>query len=258
MLDIFPPVQVLLEMYTEEIGPILLKYLIALESESTSSNLNRYNFTLDSNPALREYAQNEVDKVARVLNEAWIWLEKEGFLAPLPNQTGEFAYITRKGKLQKDNSDFSSYRHADLLPTGNLDAQLAQKVKSLFAKGDYDDAVFQAYKEVEIRIRKIGGYADSMLGVDLARKAFHPDTGPLTDKSKVKSEQESMMHLFSGALGSFKNPGSHREVEFDNPAEVSEIILFANYLLRVVDSRKTEASIERMEAEQAVRPASNN
>lgn len=254
MKGIFPAPSELLELEPEEIAPFLLEHLLQIDNEPTSSQLNRYNYTLSTNPELQEYAQGQIDAVTKQITEAWTWLEKEGFIAPEPNQTGGFSYITAKGKKFESHTDFNAYKSAGLLPSKNLDPVLSQKVRPLFIRGDYDTAVFQAYKEVEVRIRKSGNYGNEVLGIDLARKAFHPETGPLTDKTRVKSEQEAMMHLFSGALGSFKNPGSHRDVNFDNPSEVAEIILFANYLLRVVDSRTPDAKLQKLESEQAVPP----
>ncbi len=44
------------------------------------------------------------------------------------------------------------------------------------------------------------------------RKAFNPDNGPLTRASDPVAEREALMHLFAGAIGSYKNPHSHRNV----------------------------------------------
>jgi Protein of unknown function (Hypoth_ymh) len=88
---------------------------------------------------------------------------------------------------------------ADLLPH-LLPPLFAEKVVPLFRRGDYDVAVLQAFKEVEVAVRKAAnvkgaGYADSEIGTTLMRKAFHPDTGPLTDSKKIPAEREADMHL---------------------------------------------------------------
>lgn len=77
-----------------------------------------------------------------------------------------------------------------------------------------------------------------MLGVKLMRKAFDPSNGPLSDMEAEESEREARSALFAGAIGSYKNPHSHRDVHLNDPAETVEIIMLANHLLRIVDVRK--------------------
>jgi uncharacterized protein (TIGR02391 family) len=67
------------------------------------------------------------------------------------------------------------------------------------------------------------------------RKAFHPDDGLLTDEEQERGEREATAHLFAGAIGVFKNPSSHREVQYDDPTYASEVVLFADLLLRMLD-----------------------
>jgi len=43
------------------------------------------------------------------------------------------------------------------------------------------------------------------------------------------------MNLFKGAIGVLKNPGSHREVEFEDPTEAAEAVLLADLLMRILD-----------------------
>jgi class 3 adenylate cyclase len=45
------------------------------------------------------------------------------------------------------------------------------------------------------------------------RRAFHPETGPLTDTSRVAAERDAEMALFAGAIGHAKNPPGHRDVD---------------------------------------------
>jgi uncharacterized protein (TIGR02391 family) len=69
------------------------------------------------------------------------------------------------------------------------------------------------------------------------RQAFRPDGGPLADPRQEKGEQDATSSLFAGAIGTFKNPTSHRDVEYDDPTEASDIVLLGDLLLRMLDRR---------------------
>ena len=225
--EIFPPIETAMELEPEELAPFVLKYL------GTQKNINRYNFTLRTSPELAGYAGQYLDEFCERLMEAWIWLEREMFIAPQPGQQGDWAFITRRGKRILEDQNFEMYKKAPLLPSENLDPVLVRKVKPLFIRGDYDTAIFQAFKEVEIRVRKKGGYDSSEIGVPLMRKAFQPNNGPLADAALDKGEQQAIADLFAGAIGKFKNPSSHRDVEYNDPNEAADIIHIANQLLRI-------------------------
>jgi hypothetical protein len=76
----------------------------------------------------------------------------------------------------------------------------------------------------------------SLVGVTLTRKAFHPETGPLTDTGRVTAEREGEMALFAGAIGYAKNPPGHRDAEVA-PQEAARLIVFAANLLEMVERR---------------------
>ena len=130
---------------------------------------------------------------------------------------------------------------ADLLPKPQLHSLIIQKVLPIFQKGDYDTAVFRAFKQVEVAVRKAGGYTETDIGVKLMRKAFNVKNGNLTDPEQQEAEKEARFFLFVGAIGAYKNPGSHREVEII-AEEVVEMIALASLLLRIVDSRDRSTS----------------
>ncbi len=175
--------------------------------------------------------------------EAISWLVTEGLLVPDPGQPAPGFYVpTRRAQSLKTRIDVEAFSRGRILPDELLPTVFAEKVVSLFRRGDHDVAVFQAFKEVEVAVRntanaKGAGYADSEVGTTLMRKAFHPDTGPLANKSLVPAEREAEMHLFAAAIGHAKNPTSHRDVAI-TALEAARLIIFASHLFEIVERRK--------------------
>ncbi len=181
-------------------------------------------------------ALNEERELTFALSEAWDWLVAHGLLARDPRQTGgrEFFFITRLGReIARDESAVPRLRAARRLDV-DLHPRLASRVPRQFLSGEFEAAGFLAMREVEIVVRDLSDAAESDYGVELMRQAFKPG-GALADPSLHASEQEAMMALFWGAIGLFKNPTSHREIEFGSPTEAAEVILFADLLLRLLD-----------------------
>jgi uncharacterized protein (TIGR02391 family) len=105
---------------------------------------------------------------------------------------------------------------------------------------------YARWREVEIRVRALGGFGDELLGVALMANAFTPKgPGPLADPQAEPGEQEAMMALFRGAIGTFKNPSSDRAVNYDDPILAAEVVLLADLLMRLLD---------RVEARQTAKP----
>jgi len=232
--QLFPPLDDFLTLPAEQIAPILLEYL-----QQFGDSIHRYNLTLQSSE-FGQYAGRKYAEAARAIQEAWSVLHVEGLIAPSAGDTSNHQwFITRKGKLIKNRGEYASYRHGYLLPENSLGPELEQKVRPLFLSGDYDAAVFKAFREIEVRVREAGGFSEELLGVPLMRTAFDIKSGPLTNQSRVEGERVATQHLFAGAIGIFKNPSSHRNVSF-NPEEAAAIIRFADYLLSWVESIEKE------------------
>lgn len=193
-----------------------------------------------ANAAIRAYQHNgirqdEATKITRALVEAYDWLLVHGLLTEGLTK-GEFAFITRKGLAVLDESDPVAYVRAEARLDVDLHPSIARRVRNQFLLGEYEQAALIAMREVEIRVRRLSNADAGDIGVKLMRQAFGA-TGPLTDAQAEKGEQDGMRELFSGAIAVFRNPVSHREVEYDNPTVASEVIFLADLLLRILDGR---------------------
>jgi len=171
---------------------------------------------------------------ARALTEAWEWLIARGMLAPDRDQHGDWVFITRRGREVAADRRGPERLRAERRLDVELHPRLEERVRRQYLIGEFEPAALMAMREVEIRVRELSNASQSDIGVRLMKMAFRRD-GPLADPVLDPGEQEATMALFWGAIGGFKNPSSHRQVEFDDPTAAIEIVLFADLLLRLLD-----------------------
>ncbi len=231
LADLIPDASSVLALEPEEIAGLVLE-LFASAGPHEGSRLNPA--TIATRETIGNYARDQQDAIALVIMEGWNWLLQEGLIAPYPENNYGWHFITRRGSKIKNRENLAAYRNTAILPRKMLHPIIDQACWSSFLRGDYDTAVFQAFKELEVSIREAGKFNADDYGVKLARKAFQ-EHGPLTDQSMLVSEQEALSHLFAGALGSYKNPHSHRKVKL-SVEETVEMIILASHLLKIVDS----------------------
>ena len=230
-----PNAEAVLQLEPEELAGFLLERFAHEPSEEPNDQLNRNNFSIEL-----DHMYGNDQRVSYAFMEAWTWLEREGMFVEKPKSHGWY-FVSRRGARLRGRQGLVAYRAANQLPTASLHPVIAERVWSAFLRGEYDTAVFQAFKEVEVAVRSACGFAATDLGKDLMAKAFNTGNGPLADGSLPESERQAMQLLFMGAIGLFKNPSSHRHVQLSDPSEAAEIISFASLLMRIIDSRTPAA-----------------
>jgi uncharacterized protein (TIGR02391 family) len=205
---------------------------ILMDISRTGSKPNEWNF-LNQFHNSGAYSGPRELATMQALSEAMSWLRTKGLLARDPMQTSsDWLFITRRGH-EAIEQGLHSIRAAERLEV-DLHESLERKVRRQFLMGEYELAAFAAMKQVEVRVRESADASDSLIGTKLMRRAFG-EGGVLRDKKLDHGEANALADLFSGAIGTFKNPSSHRPVEFDDPTLAAEVILLADLLLRMLD-----------------------
>lgn len=136
-------------------------------------------------------------------------------------------------------------------PTPGLPALHRLIIKSsggLFANGHYDDAVFNAFKAVEDRVKRLSGNSD--IGKRLMAYAFNKDspkldiTSPNADTYQKADEREGYMFLFMGAALGIRNPRGHGGDLATQNEESAETLTLASLLMRALDRAEEQLALQ--------------
>jgi len=144
---------------------------------------------------------------------------------------------TRRAKKVWDRQGVRELIASLELPEHFLDPEIAFHARAPFLQGRFDTAVLEAFKTLEVEIRKAAGHGNSLIGVQLANRAFNIEDGPLTDRAAEKGEREALRSPMAGALGSYENSTSHRRVVLA-ASEAREMIMLASHLLQIIEARR--------------------
>jgi uncharacterized protein (TIGR02391 family) len=190
------------------------------------------------------YPRGHIVEIETALTEAWQWLENQLYVVKALGISGQNGYrvLGRRARGMNTADQFRAFQLGQTFPKSLLHPIIAERCWIHVMRGEFEAAVFFAFKAVEVAVREAGSFQDTDIGRALMFKAFNPGNGPLTRDTDPEAERDALMHLFAGAIGSYKNPHSHRYVAIRDAVEAQEMVMLASHLLRIVDSRRPAAN----------------
>lgn len=240
LISIIPDVEVLVALAPEELAEVVLRLA---HERLQNGHIHLQSLASDIHGTIGAsdgYPQSRRKDAELALAEAWNWLSVQGLLIPELGTNGNSGWmlLSRRARTILANDSFKTYARSLAFPKALLHPSIADEVWLDIVRGDIETAVFKAFRAVEVAVREAGHFADTDIGTVLMRKAFDKITGPLSDMRQPEAEREALAHLFAGAIGSYKNPHSHRTVSISDATEAQEMVILASHLLRIVDSRR--------------------
>lgn len=233
-----PEVDLLLAMPPEELAGIVLR--VASQNLQQSGLVHPISLKekIRGHPVTQPGYDKRIDEAELAFDEAWSWLLGQGLLIhPTEHTSSGYARLSRRAKTLLDSVAFRNYATGVGFRQSFLHPTIAEEVWFDLSKGDYGMAVFRSFRAVEIEIRQRGGYGNDEYGLPLVKKALHVHIGPLIDKTALTQEREAELALFTGAIGIYKNPASHRDLTIDSQRRAQEQVVLASLLLRTLDDR---------------------
>lgn len=119
----------------------------------------------------------------------------------------------------------------------NLHPDVVGAAGRLFQDRHYAQAVFEAFKRLEVVVRELTGSQNS--GQKLMGEAFGGDPprirlSDLEGKSG-QDQHEGYKLMFMGAMAAIRNPGGHEIVSFETPQQALEQLALASLLFRQLE-----------------------
>lgn len=174
-------------------------------------------------------------------------LERDGYIQRVVGIRFESYKLTRKAlKITNQDIERMSLPKVDLIELLSPRHDLIKKVYDDYLVGDYESAIFNAYKLLEVSVRKKAELPLSDNVSKLMADAFKPDCGRLKYPDReTPGEQQGIQLLMAGAIMFFKSPRSHRTVILEDPNTVMNVLAFARFLLDLTDKCELIQSIEK-------------
>jgi uncharacterized protein (TIGR02391 family) len=113
--------------------------------------------------------------------------------------------------------------------------RIIEACRSQFKSGHYSDAIFRAYRCIEILVKEKSGVRNES-GQNLMHKVFN-EKSPVVRLNRLEEdfeidEQVGFRFIFAGAMVGIRNPKAHAEIEQKDPYRTLEYLSLASLLAR--------------------------
>lgn len=229
----------LLGLTDRELMDVLLRCIGAVTDDPVRRMVSLQGVLVSLFPPSGPYAISQRANIEQKITRAWRALEGAQLIEEPDATNGANGYrvISANGRQVGTDVNHESARNRAWLTSDKLHSALRGTCFRTFANGDYDIAVFEAFKVVEGVVKtRSGAAAPRDFGVNLMEDAFRQTSGPLTDQAAQANQQNARRNLFMGAMGEFRNRTGHggAQAVITDPLEAIEQIMFASALLRLL------------------------
>jgi hypothetical protein len=197
------------------------------------------------NDRILQHADDRARSVAIIVDQAvprarhdWRGLDEAGYIEEPDPDNGKngFRVPSAQGRSAHAATDFRGIRMRSKYTRDMFHPALPDPAWNAFTVGDYDTAIFEAFKSLEVAVRTKGNFGGADFGAPLMKRAFDPDTGPLRDKAALRGRRVARCELFTGAFGEIRNPKGHNDATITDAVVAAEELMAAGVLRRIVDS----------------------
>ena len=191
-----------------------------------------YIFHVEIPKKLKDLSGNDIYRVGQTALKD---LLSDGYI--LETKTNGRFRLSEKGNvIAQKEEDKMLLPRSDIFVLISSRYDLCKCIYSDYMAGNFDSVVFKSFKLIEGKIRSKAKLSNSKYGNGLVVTAFNPDR-PILHHTEYsdKSERMGLQLLFQGALKLFRNPSGHRNIEWEDPNKIIEIVILAKVLLDLID-----------------------
>lgn len=217
-------------------GAQLIRERAASADHMAQLKKQNWDWTLETSNILKECFQCEL--VAAHFN-ANVYFEPSLKFDDFERDLDEFPHIVR-GRIERLVGLQRALPMIPEPPCGEfIEAQFHPAIYhatwKAFERHQFGDAIILAVKEVEdtIKMATAGNINES--GVELVRKAFDPEEGPLNNPDFPAADNQGLADLLAGFLGRYRGMSPNAVLEIKH---VSRVLSMASYLMYAMDQRK--------------------